>query len=495
MTWEWAIFSIYSLSLAFIFLFSLIQLNLTYNFIFKRKKLDDNTIPAKVIDGEDWPFVTVQLPLFNERYVVERLIDCIAAFDYPNDKLEIQVLDDSTDETTALVQAKVEEYARQGIDVRLIRRPERVGYKAGALKYGLEIAKGKYIAIFDADFLPKKEFLKQMIPYLESDAGLGVVQSRWGHLNENYSMLTKLQAFALDAHFVIEQVGRNAANHFINFNGTGGVWRKECILDAGNWESDTLTEDLDLSYRAQMKGWKFRYFKEVESPAELPATMNALKSQQHRWTKGAAETAVKHLGNVWRSKAKLSTKIHGSMHLLNSAIFLAVMVSALVSVPVVFIKNGVSDLAVLFHLASWFFFSLISLVLFYSVSFFSFHRFGLKNVLKFLGTFPLFLSMSMGLSLHNTLAVIEGYMGKKTPFVRTPKFNIVAQKTSHQWQQSVYRIKKVNPMTWLEGALALYFAVGLGYGIFVGDYDLVLFHSLITFGYSAVFVYSFKHAS
>ena len=495
MIWQWIILGVYGISLAFVFCFSLVQLNLVYNFFTKRKRFNRSSKEPAVIKEEEWPVVTVQLPLYNEKYVVQRLIDCIARFDFPKDKLEIQVLDDSNDETTALVQEKVEEYSKQGIDIQLIRRPERKGYKAGALKYGLDIAKGEYIAIFDADFLPQKDFLKRLIPYLVGDTELGVVQSRWGHINRDYSLLTKLQAFALDAHFVVEQVGRNSGGHFINFNGTGGVWRKECIYDAGNWESDTLTEDLDLSYRAQMKGWKFRYFKEIESPAELPATMNALKSQQHRWTKGAAETAVKHIGNVWRSNAKGTTKIHGLFHLLNSAIFLSVIISAIISVPIILVKHDLGEMKLLFDIARVFFLSLLSLVVFYATSYFNMNKISFKSIIDFIITFPLFLSMSMGMSLHNALAVIEGYLGKKTPFVRTPKFAIMEEKKSTKWQNSMYRAKKVNLLTWVEGLLGLYFIGGLILGLQYRDYDLSLFHAMLSFGYLGVFYYSFKHAS
>lgn len=496
MTWEWGILAVYFVALLFILLFSLTQFNLTLNYVFKRKGFFDKTKKPSSFTDKDLPFVTVQLPLYNEKYVVQRLIDCIAGFDYPKDKFEVQVLDDSTDETTSLVQEKVEEYSKLGIDVQLIRRKERSGYKAGALKYGLEIAKGEYIAIFDADFLPKKDFLRKMIPYLVADEGLGVVQSRWGHINKNYSLLTRIQAFVLDAHFIVEQIGRNSASHFINFNGTGGVWRKACILDAGNWEADTLTEDLDLSYRAQMKGWRFRYFNEIESPAELPATMGALKSQQHRWTKGAAETAVKHLKRLWKSDVKWSTKFHGSMHLLNSSIFVAIIVSSLLSFPVLVIKHHfASETQQIFTIATWFFMSLITLVFYYAVSFFKIEGFSAKKVMKFIVMFPLFFSISLGMSLHNALAVFEGYLGKKTPFVRTPKFNLTAESTDGNWKKSIYRIKKVNPLTWVEGVLAIYFLTAFFYGIYKKEWELLFMHGTIGLGYLTVFCYSFKHAS
>ncbi len=483
---------IYTLALAFIFLFSITQLQLTYNYWFKSKRLIDSS--QEPIDDIDLPLVTIQLPVYNEKYVIERLIDAIIKLKYPIEKLQIQVLDDSTDETTGLIQQKINQYQQKGFQIELVRRPNREGFKAGALKYGLGLAKGKYIAIFDADFLPKANFLLDLIPYLESDPNLGLVQTRWGHLNEHYSIITRLQAFALDAHFVIEQVGRNVGNHFINFNGTAGVWRKETILDAGNWESDTLTEDLDLSYRAQIKGWKFRYFKHLVSPAELPVTMNELKAQQRRWTKGAAETARKHLLNVWRSDQKISTKLHATMHLLNSAIFVAFMLAAICSVPILFVKSRLDNHLFLFQISSLFLVSIFSLTLFYASSFFALKKGTLKNLLQFCITFPMLLSLSMGLSLHNALAVLEGYAGKKTPFIRTPKYNIGLDKGNKKWIENSYRTQKIPSLTWLEGVLALYFGFGLFWGVFHQDFSLLLLHCLITFGFASIFLLSIKHA-
>lgn len=240
----------------------------------------------------EFPLVTVQLPIYNELYVVERLIDAVCLFEYPKNRLEIQVLDDSTDETVSIIAQKVRLYKAQGFDIQHIRRSSRDGFKAGALAYGLTAAKGEFIAIFDADFIPHPDFLTTTIPHFEN-ATVGVVQTRWVHLNESYSLITQLQAFGLDGHFIVEQGGRNAAGHFINFNGTAGVWRKSCILDAGGWSAQTLTEDLDLSYRAQLRGWQFVYLENVETPAELPATMPALKSQQYRWMKGAPNAPAK----------------------------------------------------------------------------------------------------------------------------------------------------------------------------------------------------------
>ncbi len=490
----WAVLIIYAIALIFIFCYSIIQLNLVVTYKRKRKihTADiNNNLPS--LKKEELPIVTIQLPVFNELYVVERLLECIVKLEYPKEKLEIQVLDDSTDETTQIIKNKINELAYTEIDIKLIRRSKRVGFKAGALKYGLEIAKGEFIAIFDADFLPSKDFLLKTIPHFHKTEKIGVVQTRWEHINREYSILTKLQAFGLDAHFTVEQVGRNIGGHFINFNGTAGVWRKECILDAGNWEADTLTEDLDLSYRAQMKGWKFVFLEEVESPAELPATMNALKSQQFRWTKGAAETAMKNLKRVFQTKLPFGTKIHAFFHLLNSSIFICVLLSALLSIPVLLIKNESPEFNILFKIASMFLVSFFTLASYYYVSFFRFKEFSIKDLFQFLGTFPLFLSLSMGLSLHNAIAVVEGYIGKKTPFIRTPKFNLTNDQ-EESWKKNIYRAKKINPMTIIEALLALYFTIGIILGIYYNDYGLMLFHGMLVFGYTNIVFYSIKHA-
>ncbi len=265
---EIIIILVYSTALILIFMYALAQLNLLFNYLSANRR----DLGCKKIDlnnPKEVPFVTIQLPVYNELYVMERLLDNIGKIEYPKDKLEIQVLDDSTDESFELTKACIEKLENKGFDIKHVHRTNREGFKAGALKAGLEKAKGDLIAIFDADFLPQKDWLFKTIPHF-SDAEIGVVQTRWGHINRNHSILTKVQAFALDAHFTIEQVGRNSKGHFINFNGTAGVWRKTCILDAGNWEGDTLTEDLDLSYRAQLKNWKFKYLEDVETPAELP---------------------------------------------------------------------------------------------------------------------------------------------------------------------------------------------------------------------------------
>lgn len=484
-----AIIIIYGCFLLFIFLYSLVQLNLAMSYKKGCKKLN-NILPPTILTDK-LPMVTVQLPVYNELYVVERLISTIVNLDYPKDKIEIQVLDDSTDESFEIAANQIKKLQAEGINIKHIVRENRIGYKAGALAYGLEIAQGEFIAIFDADFIPHEDFLLKTIPYFYLNEKVGVVQTKWEHLNEEYSLLTKLQAFGLDAHFHIEQVGRNSQGHFINFNGTAGVWRKDCIYDAGGWQSDTITEDLDLSYRAQLKGWEFVYRQEIGSPAELPAEMNALKSQQFRWTKGAAECMVKNLPKVLRKKGLgLSTKIHAIFHLMNSFIFICVLSTAILSVPILFIKDKHPEYAQLFNIATFFLFSLLILGFFYWVS----RPKDDKNRLStFLKRFPLFLSMSMGMSLHNAIAVAEGYLGKKTAFIRTPKFAL--QTNTGTWQGKKYQTIKVSPLTFLEGFLTLYFIGGLALGIYLNDYGLFPFHVMLVFGFGYVFLYSFKHTS
>jgi cellulose synthase/poly-beta-1,6-N-acetylglucosamine synthase-like glycosyltransferase len=307
---EWVakvVFGVYVAALLFMFCYGLIQVHLVIKYLKHRKKAKLKLVPPLRIGN--FPYVTVQLPVYNESLVIERLIDAVANFNYPRDKFEIQVLDDSTDDTTAIIADKVYHYKARGLNIFHIRRSNRVGFKAGALQEGLRLAKGEFIALFDADFVPNKNFLIDTLPAFTNEQ-IGMVQTRWAHLNQNHSLLTQFQAFLLDSHFSIEQTGRNSAGYFINFSGTGGVWRKACMLDAGGWHTDTLTEDFDLSYRAQLKGWKFKYLQDICVPAELPPVMSALKTQQYRWIKGNAETARKHLGNVLRAKLPLATKVN-----------------------------------------------------------------------------------------------------------------------------------------------------------------------------------------
>jgi len=487
----WAIIGIYVLLLAFIFAYSLVQLNLLLKYMSSKKSrqiLEAEIMPA---DQSLWPMVTVQLPVYNELYVVERLIDSAVALNYPIEKLEIQVLDDSTDESFELAAVKVQQYKALGFNIKHIQRSERTGFKAGALAYGLDIAEGEFCAIFDADFVPDPNFLIKTLPHF-SNKEVGMVQSRWEHLNREYSILTRLQAFALDAHFTVEQGGRNAGNHFINFNGTAGIWRVKTIRDAGGWSADTLTEDLDLSYRAQLKGWKFIFLESLGSPAELPAAMNALKTQQYRWNKGAAECARKNLGKVLRSKSVSGgTKIHAFFHLMNSGVFVAILGCAVLSIPVLYFKNTQSGLSYLFAFGALLLLSLLILGLYY---FASMKKRGnlLQNIVRFVFWFPFFLSVSMGMSLHNALAVLAGYAGRKTPFIRTPKQGLITGKDV--WRGKKYLSSVINPMMMLEGLLAFYFAGGIWLQWHYRDFGLLPLHLMLMVGFGLVFYWSVKHS-
>ncbi|MCC2545136.1 glycosyltransferase family 2 protein [Hymenobacter sp. BT175] len=474
---------LYGLCLVFILGFSLTQLQLTR---LSRHAYRQPALPAPP-DPATWPRVTVQLPIFNELFVVERIIDAAAALTYPAGRLHIQVLDDSTDETLALSEARIAWHRDRGVNIELVRRPTREGYKAGALAYGLERTAGEFIAIFDADFVPAPDFLLCTVPYFAAP-GVGVVQTRWGHLNENFSLLTRLQSFGLNAHFLVEQVGRHAGGHFINFNGTGGVWRRSCIEDAGGWHSDTLTEDLDLSYRAQLKGWLFQYLPHVVAPAELPAAMDALKSQQFRWTKGAAETARKHLGTVLRSGLKTSTKLHAGFHLLNSTVFVAVLLMAVLSVPLLLVREFSPHLKPVFQAAAVFPLSFLPLTMFFYLSWQQADP--AAPARRFVPRFLLFLAMSMGLSLHNSRAVLAGLARRPSAFIRTPKQGLVSGPAF--WRRR-YRTGGLDGLTVAEGVLCLYFVAGIGAGFYLRDYGLLPFHLLLSVGFGLVFYYSVRH--
>ena len=483
---------LYSLALAFIVCYSLVQLHLAIRYLIsrKREKKGINFHPKHALP-EELPFVTVQLPIYNEMYVIERLLDAVAAFEYPKDKFEVQVLDDSTDETVAIVSKKVEALLENGLQITHVRRPERVGFKAGALQYGLGDAKGEFIAIFDADFLPAPDFLQKTLPYF-SDTKTGVVQTRWQHLNENYSILTKMQAFALDAHFSVEQRGRNAAGCFINFNGTAGVWRRAAIDEAGGWEADTLTEDLDLSYRAQLKGWKFRYIEEVGSPAELPAVMNAIKSQQFRWTKGAAEVARKNLGKVFRADVSFKVKLHALFHLINSSIFICILLLGLLTLPLLFVKVYAPQYNLFFQWAKLGFMGTIAMFVFFMISRARAVNDKEENFFTFFLMFPLFMMVSTGLALHNAWAVIEGFVGFKSPFIRTPKYNIKNLKDT--WKGKKYGKQGISVMTVLEGLLFLYFVAGGVLCIILGDIPQLVFQIMLMVGFGTIFFYSLYHS-
>lgn len=480
---------IYFSCLVLVLFYSILQLSLAIAYVKNKRKKKVQEENKPVYDPATTPKVTVQLPMFNELYVAERIIEQAANFDYPADKLQIQVLDDSTDETKDVIAKKVAEVAARGINIQHVHRTDRTGYKAGALDAAMDQVEGDFIAIFDADFVPDSDFLQKTMPYFQNEK-VGVVQTRWGHINKDYSILTELQAFGLNGHFAIEQGGRNASGHFINFNGTGGIWRKKCIEDAGGWEHDTLTEDLDLSYRAQLKGWRFQYLEDVIAPAELPITMSALKSQQHRWMKGGAECFIKMRKRMIRSKGvKLSDRIHGLSHLFNSSVFVFILMISLLSLPILHIKDSFSDLNYVIQYGVIFLISTIFLMYYYWNS----YRDKTDNIfmsfMKFIGRFFTFLMVSMGLALNNTVAVLEGYMGIKSSFVRTPKFNV---NVKSEFKGNKYDKKSLSILNIGEGILFLVFLFTAVNRAIYGDLGMVPFHLMLAFGYGLVFFYSVK---
>lgn len=479
---EEIILIIYFLALSILFGFGIHGLILLYYY----RKTQNNKIKEPELPKE-LPMVTIQLPLYNEYFVVERLIRSVCNIKYPKEKLEIQVLDDSTDESQELCKSLVEEYKKKGFNIKYIHRTDRTGYKAGALKHGLELAEGDFVAIFDADFVPNENFLLKTIPYF-SNPQIGMVQTRWEHLNEEYSYLTRAQALALDGHFVLEQQVRNKAGFFINFNGTAGIWRKSAIIDAGNWEPDTLTEDLDLSYRAQLRGWKFVYLNDVTSPAELPADINALKTQQFRWTKGAVETAKKLLPRVLKADIPLKVKLECFVHLTSNIVFPFIIIVALLNVPIVLIKNTVGGFDQFYSFMSIFVLASISTFLFYMYAQKAIHLDWRRRLLLF----PVFLAGSMGFAVNNTKAVLEALIGKKTGFARTPKEGIVGSAPKPKVKK--YKSNKFSWTVLFEILLALYFVIGVGISVYYLEIAAIPFQLLFLLGFGTVGYLSLRHA-
>jgi cellulose synthase/poly-beta-1,6-N-acetylglucosamine synthase-like glycosyltransferase len=421
------------------------------------------------------PPVTVQLPIYNEMYVADRLIDAVCRLDYPRDLLEIQVLDDSTDETVAIAQRAVRRHADTGVNITYAHRTDRRGYKAGALEAGLNVASGEYVAIFDADFIPPADFLRRTIHYF-TDPQVGMVQARWGHINEGYSLLTKIQAILLDGHFVLEHGGRNRSGLFFNFNGTAGIWRRAAIRDAGGWQHDTLTEDLDLSYRAQLRGWKFVFLSALIAPAEVPVEMNAFKSQQHRWAKGSIQTARKVLPQILRSNLPLGVKAEAFFHLTANFNYLLMCVLSVLMAPSMVIRYNMGWYEMLLIDVPLFFAATASVANFYMVCQRELHK-DWTTRLKYL---PLLMSIGIGLTVNNTRAVLEAIFRKETEFARTPKYRIEGQ--TDEWIGKKYRQSVVlQPV--IELALGLYFTATVFYALANGIYGTVPFLVLFQTGF------------
>ncbi len=485
-----ALLIFYAILVLLLTAYCLLQLHLLYYYrktdSSKTKELPDS---AQVFE----PHVTIQLPIFNEKYVIERLLKQIVEIEYPKNKLQIQILDDSTDDTLELSRSLSEKYGKEGYDISVIHREDRSGYKAGALDNGLKRAKGEFIAIFDADFLPKKSFLKDTLYYF-SDDQIGVVQTRWSHLNEEYSLLTRLQAFQLNVHFTVEQNGRSGGNLMLQFNGTAGIWRKETIDVAGGWNADTITEDLDLSYRAQLAGYRIQYLENIPSPAELPVEMTSLKSQQFRWMKGGAEVAKKILPRILKDpNLTFRQKLHATGHLLNSSVFLIIIGTGILSIPLMFLLRHFNLTIPYLSIG---FLGLVSIIFVYyeaNVRAVLENDNIKKDLFKFLVLFPVFLALSMGLSLHNAWAVLQGYIGKKTAFIRTPKFNIMDKK--EDWKGNKYLVKKGSLLNLIEGILGIIFLVLFVNGIWNKDFGFLYLHFFFGLGFLAICYYSILHKS
>jgi len=421
------------------------------------------------------PTVTVQLPIYNEMYVADRLIDAICDLEYPSELVEIQVLDDSTDETREIAELAVRRHASRGIDIKYFHRENRTGYKAGALEAGLKVARGEFIAIFDADFLPGADFLHRLLPHFVNER-VAMVQARWGHINQDYSLLTKIQSILLDGHFVLEHGARNRAGRFFNFNGTAGIWRRTAIADAGGWQHDTLTEDLDLSYRAQMRGWKFVFLSDVVAPAEVPVEVNAFKSQQHRWAKGSIQTCRKLLPQILQADLPLAVKAEAFFHLTANFNYLLMSLLSILMFPSMVIRYNMGWYEMLLIDVPLFFAATMSVCNFYVVCQRQIH----KDWVARLWYMPFLMSIGIGLCVNNTKAVLEALFDKKTEFARTPKYRIEGD--GDEWVGKRYR-QSVTVQPLVELGLGFYFTATVFYALANGIYGTLPFLVLFQIGF------------
>jgi cellulose synthase/poly-beta-1,6-N-acetylglucosamine synthase-like glycosyltransferase len=439
---------------------------------------------AKEIFAEDLlPRITIQLPLFNEMYVVERLVKSVTEIEYPRHLVEIQVLDDSTDETVNIARAVVENYAAQGYDIQYIHRTDRTGFKAGALENGMKTAKGELIAIFDADFVPNSDFLRKLVHFF-TDPTVGCAQMRWAHINGSYNLLTRLQTIMLDGHFVIEQTTRNRTGNFFNFNGTAGIWRREAIELSGGWQHDTLTEDTDLSFRAQLMGWRFVYLLDEEAPAEIPVEVNAFKAQQRRWAKGVLQVWFKLYRRIWYADLPLRVKLEMFFRLTGNISYPLMIVASFMQFPLLLVRynQGLHQLMMLD--VPLLFFSTVSVVLFYGSAVWYLDKKRASRLLHL----PLVMSLGIGLAFSNARAVLEALVGVKSEFVRTPKYRV--EKTDDEsWKRKKYK-RKHGWLPLLELSFAIYFVLAIAYAIRMHMWGPIFFLLLFCFGYGYMGVMS-----
>jgi cellulose synthase/poly-beta-1,6-N-acetylglucosamine synthase-like glycosyltransferase len=471
-----AIIAAYFSILLLLAVYGFYRLKIVYQFWRYTKRRPE---PARRFEDDELPRITVQLPLYNELYVAERIIDACAALDYPADRLEIQVLDDSTDETTAAVAARVAHHRALGVDVIHIRRADRTGYKAGALEKGLAAAKGDLVAVFDADFVPRPDCLRRMVDHF-SDDRVGMVQMRWSHINRDYSLLTKVQAIMLDGHFVVEQAARNRSGAFFNFNGTAGMWRRDAIEWSGGWQHDTLTEDTDLSFRAQLCGWKFVYLLDDDVPSELPVEMNAFKAQQRRWAKGLIEVAIKLMPRVWRDpRLSFAERLELFFRLTGNVAAPLIIALAALNLPVLIVRYNQGLFQLLTLDAPILLFSTASVALFYGAGQVYLYPTSWKRRMLYL---PLVMALGIGLSFSNAQAVLEALFGIKTSFVRTPKYRIESNGDRSWFAKKYKRAKGVLPA--LELTFAAYFLFLIVFAALSGVFGTIPFFLLFFVGYA-----------
>lgn len=463
--------TLYYLAIAPLCLYGLHRVFILYLYVKNRR-----VKPLVVAEFMDLPHVTVQLPVFNERYVVDRLLKSVKELDYPKDRLQIQVLDDSTDDTADYSREQIALLKAEGYQAEWVHRVNRVGFKAGALANGLTTATGEFIMILDADFIVSRDFLKKTIHHF-TDLKVGMVQTRWGHTNRNYSLLTRAQALFLDAHFVLEQAGRSRSGRFFNFNGTGGIWRRACIEEAGGWEHDTLTEDLDLSYRAQMHGWRFVYDNDIITPAELPVEMNGFKSQQHRWAKGSMQTCLKVMPELWRSPLPLYIKLEGTAHLISYLVCLPVLL-CLALQPVLpltaqhsLFRIGLVDAPIF----------LLTTIPFVCYFFFAQREVNPRGWMKETVLIPFVVALGVAISINNARAVLEAILGVQSGFVRTPKYGI--EKQGQTWRRGHYHMPIKSILIGAEIGCAFYFGWLTSHAIAMRMYECVPFLALFTLGF------------
>ncbi len=473
--------TIYTIMLIVVSVYGFHRYVLVFLYYRHRKK-----VPRPLGKLEEWPMVTIQLPMYNEQHVAERIIERTCQIDYPRQKLQIQVLDDSTDGTTEIARAAADKMRSQGFDIEFLHRDNREGYKAGALSNGLASAKGEFITIFDADFVPQTWFLKRCLPYF-TDEKVCVVQTRWEHLNRDQSLLTRSQAIFLDGHFAIEHVARNRSDRFMAFNGTAGTWRRKAIEDAGGWRHDTLTEDLDLSYRAQLRGWRFVFLPELTSPAELPPEMHAFKAQQFRWTKGGAQTALKLLPKVFLSKLPLKVKVEAFFQLTAFCVHLFMLVLVLLMFPAMYLQTVPMATGTVWR--GMFDMGVLALATFSGSIFYLAGQHELqgdwRSALKYL---PMMMALGAGLCISNSKAVLEALFGKKSEFVRTPKYGSRTDAELEGDRSTRSKKKRGSCLPYIEFAFGVYMTV-------CAIISLVNFRSAMSTPFLVIFAFGFYYVS